>query len=176
MTALCIVLFAAGHLVRDGWPPWRPLVLTWPPLLQRIFNPTQLARVSGAVLCGAGAWAVHPPLASLWLALAVLAGFYGDMKHGDGQSATGWRDAGFLALSGVTSLGPLAAVEWWLSGDPHRVLILLVGLTKIPIWFGWWAIEGHHGERRMTGFWPWLQPTRLSAIAFGAAIGAMVAL
>jgi hypothetical protein len=161
MTALCILLFAAGGLVRDGWPAT---------------GSTHLARFLGGFLCGLGVLAICAPLSALTIGSAIWLGFYLDQKHGDGQSATGWRDAGFLLLSGVTSLVPLAGVAWWLSGDPHGLLVLLLGLAKIPIWFGWWAIEGHHGERRMTGFWPWLQPTRLSAICFYAAIGAVVAL
>jgi hypothetical protein len=47
--------------------------------------------------------------------------------------------------------------------------LLLAGLLKPGIWFAAWYI-------RPDRWHPWLEPTRVSAILFGAAIGAAVTL
>ncbi len=169
--ALCILLCAVGHLVRDGWPSFRQLETrlgadTWPAWLRFILNPTQIARVTGGLLVFLGALAVHAIGTAALLAGAVLVGFWTDMKHGDGQSATGWRDAGYLLLSGVTSLVPLALAGWWIGGST-ALLIMLIGLLKPPIWFGAWAV-------RPDRWWPFLDPTRVGAILFGASVGALL--
>src|SRR5258708_2585302 len=102
---VCIALFAFGHVVRDGWPAWKDILAG---LVGTRFEwvyhlSTQLARISGAVICGLGALMVHDWTMALELSGAILAGFYFDMKHGEGQGATTCDDAGYLALSGVTS-------------------------------------------------------------------------
>jgi hypothetical protein len=177
MTLACILLFVAGHLHRDGYPAWKDMLarLVGTPFEFVYHLSTQLARIFGAVLCGLGALMVHDCTMALAVGAAILAGFYFDMKHGAGQGATTWDDAGFLALSGFTSLIPLALVAIWFHGEPAAMLVL-AGFTKPPIWFGWWSLEGHHGEGRMTRLWSWLMPTRLAAMTFGGVIGAAVAL
>lgn len=145
----CIVLFALGHLVRDGWPAT---------------GSTQLARAIGGGFAIAGAAFASPH--AVLLGLAVWAGFYADQKHGEGQRGATWKDAAYLTLSGVTSLVPLACAEAWFNG-PWSFLLLAAGLLKAPIWFGWW-----HSPVQQLG--PWFQPTRLAALAFGALVGLVV--
>lgn len=158
LIALCVLFFAFGHLVRDGWPA---------------LHSTHLARFGGAIWCFDGLLAVADPNTAFFLGAAVWAGFYFDMKHGDGQSATGWRDAGFLALSGVTSLVPLflvagghldlGALTYTL--DFHYAPVLLLGLTKPAIWFAAWAINPAR-------WWTPAYPTRVAAVAFGCVVAA----
>lgn len=148
--AVCIGLFALGFLVRDGFPAT---------------GETQLARGVGAFWCMAGAAAVLPPSLALAAGLAIWLGFYTDQKHAEGQQARDWKDAGYLALSGVTALLPLAFVAAWLFGPPYLTLAL-VGLAKVPVYFAAWRTVPERG---------WLQPTRIAAIVFGAVVGAAVA-
>lgn len=138
--ALCILLVGFAHLVRDGWPAT---------------GSTQLARFLGGALCFAGALAVHSWQVAAVMAGTVWLGFYLDMKHGDGQGADNWASAGYLALSGVTSLFPLALVtHWWLA---------MFGIVKVPIWFGCW-----HVPQRF------IYPTRVAAVSFGVVVGIMI--
>jgi len=152
MFALCILLFAAGHMVRDGYPAT---------------GSTQLARALGAILCGVGALAVSSLSVSAMVGAAILIGFYTDQKHGEGQNARGWRDSAFLLLSGVTSLVPLAASVAAIRFNPAAFYLLLVGFAKPPIWFVSWRVAP-------TGPHIWLVPTRLAAMVWGAAVGAAV--
>jgi hypothetical protein len=151
-TVLCIALFAAGHLMRDGSPP---------------LHSTHLARALGAFFCLAGASAVLAPWPAVLIGLAILAGFYTDQKHGEGQQARGWTDAAYLALSGVTSLAPLDLVVWAVTGNGFPIAI--VGLAKPPIWF----LCRYIGPDR---FWAPAYPTRVAATVFGAVIGLVIAL
>jgi hypothetical protein len=150
-TVLCIALFAIGHLIRDGFPA------TWS---------THLARALGAFFCLAGASAVLPIFPAAGVALAILAGFYFDQKHGEGQNARGWRDACYLAISGFTSLVPLAAASVVYDGF-FPVWIVFAAALKPPIWFIAWRFPIDNR---------WAQPTRVSAILFGAAVGAAVSM
>jgi hypothetical protein len=141
---LCILAFAAGHCIRDGWPS---------------LGTTHGARALGAFICALGAL---DPL----VGLAVFAGFYTDQKHGEGQSARGWGDVKYLLLSGITSSIPLMFLAF--TTEVHFALLPLVGLLKPGIWFAAWYV-------RPDRWHPWLEPTRVSAIAFGGALGAAVA-
>lgn len=175
--ALCILLCVIGHLVRDGWPPWRESLdaigrARWPSWLQRATNPTQLARIAGALWCTAGAALLHTWGDSLLIGAAVLTGFYTDMKHGEGQGpddtrAHTWHNAPFLLVSGLTSLLPLALLAHWL----HWSLwppVLAWGALKPSIWFfSWWLSPNR--------WWGWLYPTRLAAMLFGALVGVIIA-
>lgn len=148
--AACILLCAIGHLVRDGVPTT---------------GSTQLARFLGAALCFGGALCVHPWQAAALAGAAVYAGFYTDMKHGDGQGADTPASIAYLFLSGFTSLTPLAIVT-----APHGiVLCLAVGAAKPPIWVLAWL-------GNVSGKLPGVYPTRVAATAFGAAVGVIVAL
>jgi hypothetical protein len=160
-TAFCIALFALGHLVRDGWPS---------------LGTTHGARAAGMALCCFGVSFVHPDFAAALIGVGVWIGFYTDQKHGEGQQARGWADAGYLALSGVTSVLPLAVfvaafdllpAKFGNSGisGPYFEVLPLVGLAKPPIWFLAWFV-------RPDRWWPWAEPTRASAILFGAVFGA----
>lgn len=168
----CLALFALGHVVRDGWPAWKTILgpLVGTPFEWVYHLSTQLARISGAAVCGLGAWMVHDWTMAAAIGVAVLAGFYVDMKHGDGQGASSWDDAGYLSLSGLTSLIPLALLAVFLRGE-HAAFIVFAGFAKVPIWFGWWALEGKSG--RITAVWPWGYPTRLAAMTFGAVVGGL---
>lgn len=150
-TVLCIAMFAMGHMIRDGFPA------TWS---------THLARGIGAFFCLAGASAVLPIVPAAIVGLAILAGFYFDQKHGEGQNARGWRDACYLAISGFTSLVPLAVASMLYDGF-FPVWVVLAAALKPPIWFLAWRY-------RIDDRWPWAEPTRLAAILFGAAVGAAV--
>lgn len=160
---LAIPLVAIGYLIRDGFPA---------------LGSTHLARLAGGLWCiaaGALAWAGwHGCL----LGLAIYAGFYSDMEHGEGHRARGWVDVPPLAISGVTSLLPLALVmglnppallhgflmpDWLAAG-----VVLAAGLLLKPvIWFAAWEFPYPVGHRL-------LQPTRMAAIDFGAVIGALI--
>jgi hypothetical protein len=156
--ALCIFLFAWGHLYRDGYPAT---------------HSTHLARAIGGFMALAGAIGAIGPAWGAAVGLAIWIGFYVDQKHGEGQNATGWRDVGFLALSGVTSLLLAAAVlalrDVLAYRDPWGGLFVLLGLVKPGIWFFWWRV-------RPDRLWSWLEPTRVAAINFGAFAGWGVAL
>jgi hypothetical protein len=151
LIAICIALFALGHLFRDGSPTT---------------DSTQIARLGGAFLCGLGALSVLPPHEALIVGLAMLVGFYTDQKHGEGQNARGWTDAAYLALSGFTSLVQLTLALIYFHG-PWAGLVALAGLIKPPIWFAAWAVNPAR-------WWTPAYPTRVAAMIFGALIGAVV--
>jgi hypothetical protein len=89
------------------------------------------------------------------------------MKHGEGQGAETWEDAGWLTLSGITSLIPLIiAAEFLLSHTDAG--LLASGLLKAPIWCAW-------AHSRVQQIGPWFEPTRFSAMTFGAVVGATLA-
>lgn len=150
---LCVVLTSAGHLVRDGWPP---------------IGMTNLgSRPVGGLLCILGCIALFGWAIGGALGLSVFIGFWLDQKHGEGQRARNWEDAGYLAISGSTSVAFATAVAWYFYGWPAFVLSAMA-LLKPLIWNFYW-----HGFS-----WPsagWLQPTRMSAITYGAALGGLLA-
>jgi hypothetical protein len=150
---LCILAFAAGSCVRDGWPS---------------LGTTHGARALGALCCALGALCVFPLEHAAIIGGGVLAGFYGDQRHGEGQQARDLRDAGFLILSGVTSVLPLALLMGLVTWDARWAALIPVGVVKPLFWFPAWEI-------RPDRWHPWLEPTRVSAIAFGGALGAAVA-
>lgn len=146
-TVVCILVCAGGHVFRDGTPAT---------------GSTQLARFVGGFICFLGALAVQPPAVAAAFGAAIWLGFYTDQKHGDGQGADNLKSMGYLALSGVTSLVPLALAAGWLLGWRH-LGIPVAGLLKPPIWFFAWLAA------------PSWVPTRIAAAVFGALVGALVA-
>lgn len=153
--ALCILLFGAGHLLRDGWPP--------------IGHTNLGARPAGGALCVlGGALAMMPWWHGAILGGAVFIGFWTDQQHAAGQGARTATDAMWLAVSGVTSLIPLACAAAWFFGLPFLALAA-IGLAKVPIWFSWMRSP-------IQSVGPWFQPTRVAAISFGLTVGAIVAL
>lgn len=172
-TAICVALFAFGHLVRDGWPPFKETLMGLHAPAWIVSLSTQLARVTGALLCGLGVFFValgwYP---AVLIGAAILAGFYTDTKHGEGQQAgkgdnRWWSDVAYLSLSGVTSMIPLAALAWVYADWTCTFAMLSVGLAKPPIWFVAWRVVPVRPGR-------WLSPTRAAAMAFGAVIGGVV--
>jgi len=150
ISVIASVLFcAAGHLVRDGWP---------------VLGSTHLARACGGLLCLAAALVVTgASLEGLLFGAAILVGFYTDMKHGEGNNATTLVDAGYLALSGATSITPLALAAWLIPGGSWVAALAIpaAAILKPPVWFL---------ARRINTYG--LPYTRVAAVAFGAAVGA----
>lgn len=149
MVLATISLCALGHLVRDGWP---------------ILGSTHAARALGGFFCVLGGFLLTWDYTGALMGLALYMGFYADMEHGEGQRTRGWMDVPYLAVSGVTSLLPLAAASWWLYG-PWFALVALAGLLKPPVWFAAW--------RTVPIDW---QPTRIAAVTWGALCGGLIGL
>lgn len=145
---LCAFLFAAGHLVRDGWPA---------------LGSTHAARAIGGALCGLGALVAYgPSWTALALWLAVFAGFYVDMKHGEANTG----EARYALLSGVTSIA-LAVIA--LAAFGHYVaaaLVPVVALWKFATWRLCFMVFPQTG---------WFLPTRMAAIFFGFLFGLFAA-
>lgn len=149
--ALCILAFGLGHLVRDGWPA---------------LNTTQGARILGALICGLGGFALHhDAIDGAVVGLAVLAGFYLDMKHGDGAGADNLKSIEDLALSGLTSVAPMAAAIAVYHETPWAAVLLGAAVVKPVVWWSMWRIR----PDRISA---WAEPTRISAIVFGLLFGA----
>ncbi len=147
---------ALGHMIRDGWPP---------------LGSTFLARLAGAAVIGLGLAFITDWIVAGVLALAVLAGFYTDAKHGEANKGD-WT-AGII--SGTTSLAPLAIVTACLAWSPWLALIVVVGVLKPIIWQLSWGLEPLRWR-------PWvpewaeqvLEPTRIAALMWGAIVGAIL--
>src|SRR5690348_10930198 len=121
---LFIVLSFTGYVIRDGWPSWKDNLTKWgaPPWVIRLS--TQIARFSGAIPCGIGAYIFTQNLLfSLAFFVSTWGGYYLDQKHGEGQSATGPMDAIYLGISGVSSmcLYGILYFAWW--DNPWLVLV-----------------------------------------------------
>lgn len=144
----CAALFSFGFVIRDGWPA---------------LGSTTAARIFGALICGVGGAVISPALGVAAI-LSMLAGFYSDHDHATGQQAVTPRDAGYLLVSGFTSLVPLLVfvVAWnWPNVLPCIAVVALLMLSKPAIWF--LSREAlPHGSF-----------TRLAAAVFGAVIGAV---
>jgi hypothetical protein len=153
---LTILLFAVGHMIRDGWPT---------------LNSTQAARALGAFVCFLGAWATLPIMLAAVVGAAVLVGFYCDTDHAEGQGPWNgnWSNALYLSISGVTSMAPLAVALTLWHMDAWYLVLLCLGFLKPPIWFFWWTFNPNN-------YWSFLQPTRLAAMTFGASVGAAAAM
>lgn len=150
---IAIALCAIGGLVRDGMPP---------------LGSTHAARGLGGFLCVLGGFLTTWDWTGALLGFAVYLGFYTDCWHGEGMQARDWEDAGYLAVSGLTSLLPLAVASWWLDG---AWWVALVALAKPAIWFTAWRLPvkwSHDPE----GF---LVPTRIAAVTWGALVGGILA-
>lgn len=168
-TALAVLLCLIGHVVRDGTPA---------------LGNTQLARAVAGLICGLGALLLFPWPWAIVFWLAIWVGFYTDQQHGKGQNA-GWgansaqEDIGWLSVSGLTSVIPLALIAYFY-GLSWMIVVGIVGaagLYKPAIWFLMWEINN--------GYWPnlrfpaWFRPvmsppTRPAAGLFGAYVGAMM--
>lgn len=151
---MCIVLMAVGHLVRDGWPPTG--------------NTNFGSRPIGGIFCIFGCMSVFGAVVGGLLGLSVLIGFWLDQKHGEGHRARSWGDAGYLAISGITSVAFTTGVAAYMFGWAAFV-ILALGVIKPAIWNFYWHLPFT---------WPnpsWWQPTRMSAITFGACFGGLLA-
>lgn len=150
---LGLLLFIIGHVIRDGFPSFGP-------------GETTLARTVGGLACAAGGSMIS---FSIWGALAGLCvgiGFWVDHDHAEGQQARNLSDAFYLAISGISSLIPLALMLLvWHWPNFYNLLVLAFGLAKIPIWFGCWAVVPQG---------PILQPTRVAAGLFGLTVGIAV--
>lgn len=156
----CTFLCGWGHIVRDGEPSFKKLLGPTNPLYHLS---TQLARLSGALICGLGLCLVYPALTASMLGLSILIGFYTDQKHGEGQGAATWKDAMYLTLSGVTSVIPLVSALVYFSGMSSLVYIA-VGLAKPAIWFATAPFPKFFGKLNM-------YTTEAAAGIFGALIG-----
>lgn len=153
LIAACSLLFAAGYIVRDGWPATG--------------YTNRGARPLGALLCGLGTFAVllDWKLALYWTA-AVLLSFYTDQKHAAGQNAKTPMDFVWLTVSGVTSILPQILLGVVLFSNDF-IALLAVGLLKPIIWdICWSSIPETVGS--------WVQPTRIAALSFGALIGLVI--
>lgn len=148
-----------GHMIRDGWPK-----------LPRTF----LARLAGGAAVTAGCLAVADATLALILGSAVFAGFYTDMRHGEGALADDWADWRDLAISGVTSLGPLIAAAAWLV-SPWWGFGIAAGLLKPPIWIAAWELDPGRFAKLVPAWAAGLtEPTRIAAVAWGALVGVLV--
>lgn len=147
---------ALGHMVRDGFPA---------------LGSTLAARLAGAGLVFLGCWLITDYLASVALAIAVGAGFYTDMQHG--EASRGDWTAG--VISGCTSLTPLAAAATGLHMNLWWLAIVLAGLAKPPIWqLAWWLDPGRYADDVPAWAAPLTEPTRVAAIIWGALVGVIL--
>jgi hypothetical protein len=154
-----ILLLAWSHLYRDGYPAT---------------HSTHLARALGGFIAIC-AYSIPLGLPGAAVGAAIWAGFYIDAKHGEAQADAGWLNLkGWLLrlLSGSTSVALPAAtagVLAYFALVPWQLALTLVvaGLTKTVIWPFWWTV-------RPNRLWSFLEPCRVSAINFGAAIGTAV--
>lgn len=150
MTIIAVILICfIAHVIRDGYPSLGA-------------GMTFFARLLGALLCvGAGYLAGQLWGAALGSCIGI--GFWTDWHHADGQQARNWKDAGWLAVSGISSLALFAIGSVVVHRAPVFALVGLAGLAKPPIWFLCWKYvpQGHV-----------FQPTRVAAGVFGAVVGA----
>lgn len=153
-----------AYIFRDGEPSYKNILAPTNPLYH--FS-TQLARITGAVICTIGLAPIYRWQA-LILGASILLSFYSDMKHGEGQGATSLKDAAYLTLSGVTSLVPIAGACAWLLGWQYGA-VLIVGLLKPGIWFATAPFPRFFMRLNM-------YTTEAAAGIFGAAIGLSIAL
>ena len=133
---MIILLSILAHLIRDGLPP---------------LGRTTYARLLGTILCVIGSLLTSYSWEGLVIGLAIGVGFWTDMKHGEGQQARNLKDAGWLLLSGVTSLLPLVIVSIYI--DTMWITILLAALVKPIIWFSAWRIVTVSPTRLAAGWW-----------------------
>jgi hypothetical protein len=110
-------------------------------------------------LLAIGAGMTHFGLWGVLFGLAIWIGFYLDQKHGEGQNANKPMDVFWLSLSGTTSLALAALSIWYLTGIWWYVLL---GFTKVPLWFG---------MRMYLPDWKYIKPTGAAATLFGAIVG-----
>lgn len=151
-----IFLSAIGHVIRDGFPA---------------LGSTHLARLAGATVVGLGLLLFTDWMTAAVLGLAVLAGFYTDMQHGEANEGD-WT-AGII--SGCTSLAPIAAAAIGLHMSPWWLAALGIGAVKPLIWRAAWLLAP---LQLYTSVPQWvadlLEPTRVAAAAWGAVVGGVL--
>lgn len=173
-TALAGLASAGGHLVRDGTPP---------------LGSTTLARVTGALAPGLAVapcfWVITrdwkmAAIAGGGLAMQLLASYYLDQKHGEGQEfgrpGSSDTDAGaYAAISGTSSMMALLATSIGLFAHTRELDFLLFGVACLTLgmigkpavwWLSWKIIPRPKRDAA-------LQPTRLAAVVWGALFGAL---
>lgn len=147
---------ALGHMIRDGFPA---------------LGSTFAARMAGAAVVFVGLLFVADWMMAAALALAVLAGFFTDMRHGEANKGD-WADG---IISGCTSLVPIAMTAaalhfslWWL-------FIAVLGVLKPLIWQAAWRLDpGRFADRVPTWALPLTEPTRIAAVGWGVMVGVVV--
>lgn len=163
-----ILLFALGSMVRDGFPDFKTMLrglvgTRW----EWVYHlSTHWARISGALLCGLGAGLTHDPEYGVIVGAAILAGFYLDSGHASGQGADNLKSFGYLALSGTTSLIPLALALGFYA-DRNYFFLPILGLAKDVIWPLAW-------KSGIDEIDPGKAAIRTAAIIFYALIGVVV--
>lgn len=151
MALIMIVVFAAAHVVRDGWPGFGE-------------DQTFATRATATAMLGAAAVAYRPEWQFIIVALCVGIGFWLDHEHATGQQARDWDDAKWLLISGVTSLGLAVVAAAIVARDwKAAAALIIVAFLKPLIWWLAWRLP----EK-------WV-PTRIAAGAFGLLVGAALA-
>jgi len=151
-----IFFSALGHMIRDGFPA---------------LGSTLAARLAGATVVFVGLLIVTDWMMAAASALAVLAGFYTDVQHGEANKGD-WT-AGIV--SGCTSLAPVAVTAAALAFNVWWLLIVVLGVTKPLIWQAAWRLDpGRFAKRVPPWAVPITEPTRVAAIMWGAQVGVLV--
>lgn len=147
---------ALGHMVRDGWPK---------------LPTTFLARLAGGLAAAIGAWCITDWMMAAALGLAVLAGFYTDLRHGEANRGA-WVPG---IISGTSSIAPIAVTAAMLSLNPWWLGLAVAGVAKPPIWrAAWWLDPGRFASRVPAWAAPLFEPTRVAAILWGVLVGALI--
>ncbi len=148
---MIIILIMAAHLLRDGTPS---------------LGSTTLARLCATLICALAGFLAYSCWVGVVIGLCIGIGFWTDTLHGEGQEAKSVRDVLYLSISGVTSITPLALFLALAFGWIYAT-IALVGLAKVPLWFGsWWAKPQRIHDK--------FYPTRVAAVLFGAVIATTI--
>jgi hypothetical protein len=151
-----IAFTTLAHVIRDGLPA---------------LGSTHLARAAGGLAVTAGGLLFFPWPTALVLGLAITAGFYTDMRHGEANKGD-WRDG---IISGCASLTPIAAAAVGLHMSPWWALLVLAGLAKPPIWQLAWRLDPGRFTKRVPAWAaPLAEPTRVAAIMWGALVGGLL--
>ena len=149
-------LAALGHMIRDGFPA---------------LGSTLAARLAGAAAVFAGLLFVADWMMAAALALAVLAGFYTDMRHGEANKGD-WT-AGII--SGCTSIAPIAITAAALHFNLWWLFAISIGGLKPLIWQAAWRLDpGRFADRVPAWAAPITEPTRIAAAGWGIVVGVVV--
>ena len=135
-------MFILGHAIRDGFPS---------------LGSTALARILGGTVCGIGLFFFYNWIEAIVLTLSVIAGFYIDQKHGEGQRAAGVADFKWLLISGTTSVIATVIALAVFGYYRNAALLFAFGLFKPAYWKIAWSLPAPQ--------------TRWAAMIFGALYG-----